>query len=386
MPFVLVGIAVIFPIMARLGGYLLKAAENSFLNHIQGSQTSFDARDPSCVARDPSFSSPNLSTIGEATNPILQTRRHRVRGLFSLVLLLIPLSLGSIILWLLNRRGLDIRQENQHHEVGAWSFLDAFWYSYCTLTTIGYGDLSYHHKRKHRTFLLIFMPCSVILGAAAIGNIASIFREIREEKKQTEMLDSMDYQMLAEMDKNGDGVDKNEFVLAMIKALNLVELSKIERFEKQFDDADVDGSGKLDKEDIEAIAAARAKLNREKVGFYEARQVTMAFRRVSKRSSANSAETKVEGARGGTEGIRTSCPTIIEIPPSSSEGSISTVDVERVHADASAEGPDASMLPVDQLEEDLDRALANDVEAPLGRSDSGLSSSERTFLCFPTPF
>ena len=289
MAYVLVGIAVIFPIMARLGGYLLKGAEHSFLNRLLKDSQEDALRhhqqgDGQQKGGTTTTTAPQRGSSSEVShsNPLLQMRRHRVRFIFSFALISFPLSLGSVVLWVLNRSGETVSSRNRSSveektSKVAWTVLDSVWYSYCTLTTIGYGDLKPHNTERHRTFLLVFMPCSVIIGAAAISNIASILREIREEHKQKSMLDHMDYDMLKAMDQNDDGVDKNEFVLAMIKALNLVEPQKITRLENVFDDADVDGSGKLDKHDIEAIALARSTSpqKNKKITFYEARLMAL---------------------------------------------------------------------------------------------------------------
>lgn len=271
MPYLLVGIAVIFPIMARLGGYLLTAAEHSFLNRLlrgdaqAAGATSFSESPRSSVA------SVQLESV-YVGNPIVRTRRHRIRFVFSLVLLLIPLFAGSIVLWLLNRSGPEVSARNRQDDQRArWIFLDALWYSYSTLTTLGYNDLAYQHKQKHRTLLIIFIPCSVIIGTAAISNVARIHRDIREEHKMSQMLDGLNTETIEAMDQNGDGVDKNEFVLFCIKATNLVDIDKIRRFEMLFDDADIDGSGKIDKADLEALNYARSKIKDKRAGFYEAR-------------------------------------------------------------------------------------------------------------------
>mmetsp|Transcript_21321 Transcript_21321/g.66882 ORF Transcript_21321/g.66882 Transcript_21321/m.66882 type:complete len:410 (-) Transcript_21321:236-1465(-) len=293
----LVGIAVIFPTMARFGGYLLKAAEHSFLNKLLRSDS---ARGPVADVATPTSDRTATSGGGESVlvGPMLQMRRHRVRLLFSFVLLLVPLAAGSVGLWLLNHSGPSVAMNNREPgEPVQWTVLDAVWYSYCTLTTIGYGELQYRNDENNRIFLLVFMPCSVILGAAAISNVASIWKEIREENKVVHMLDNMDYNMLCEMDRNGDGVDRNEFVLAMIKALNLVDHAKLERLEKQFDDADVDGSGKLDAEDLEALAMAKERVSGRKLGFYEARRISRSLQRSMRRPSESFALGEL---RGGT--------------------------------------------------------------------------------------
>lgn len=328
MPYLLVGIAVIFPIMARLGGYLLTAAEHSFLNRLLRGDAQGAA-----ASRSFSESSPSRSSVASAQleseyvgNPIVRTRRHRIRFVFSLVLLLIPLFAGSIVLWLLNRSGPQVSSRNRQDDQQArWIFLDALWYSYSTLTTLGYNDLAYQHKQKHRTLLIVFIPCSVIIGTAAISNVARIRRDIREEHKMRQMLDGLNAETIEAMDQNGDGVDKNEFVLFCIKATNLVDIDKIRRFEMLFDDADIDGSGKIDKADLEALNYARSKINDKTAGFYEARFASQRIMKKQSMARRSDGALRSHGSASSSFGADTQQPATTS---SSSTGGLRADDCE----------------------------------------------------------
>ena len=56
------------------------------------------------------------------------------------------------------------------------------------------------------------------------------------------------------MPQNGDGVDINEYVIAMLEMLELVEKQKVEKLRRQFRNHDKDGSGMLDADDLREIA------------------------------------------------------------------------------------------------------------------------------------
>jgi len=57
-------------------------------------------------------------------------------------------------------------------------------------------------------------------------------------------------------------VDKLEFVIGMIVKLKMLEWADVEPFIKQFDALDTDGSGKLDKADLERAAELTAQPSR----------------------------------------------------------------------------------------------------------------------------
>ena len=90
-------------------------------------------------------------------------------------------------------------------------FVKSMWWSLATVTTIGYGDLSLE-KDSSRVFTIFFMLFSVIISAAAIGNISAVRDDIVREKKATAALERLDFTMLKHMDKDGDGIDVNECV------------------------------------------------------------------------------------------------------------------------------------------------------------------------------
>jgi Ca2+-binding EF-hand superfamily protein len=66
----------------------------------------------------------------------------------------------------------------------------------------------------------------------------------------------LDPDLITSLDKDGGGVDKTEFVVGMLVKLELVGQKDVEPYLKQFAKLDVDGSGVLTSEDLEAAALA----------------------------------------------------------------------------------------------------------------------------------
>ena len=100
--------------------------------------------------------------------------------------------------------------------------------------------------------------------AAAIGNFGAVQAEIAAEKKKIELLNrKLDLQMILDMDQDGDGVDKLEFLTAMLVSNNGLDKAKdidpwirvslrqvyiLLIVVQRFTELDKDGSGMLDKE------------------------------------------------------------------------------------------------------------------------------------------
>lgn len=135
-----------------------------------------------------------------------------------------------------------------------WTFIESFYFCIVTTTTVGYGDLNMVNQSS-RLFSIFYIILSVVIVAAAIGNITTINFEIKTEKRRLENLNrKLDFSMIREMDKDGDGVDKCEFLVEMLLQSGLVDREHdIDPWLKRFDELDADGSGKLDKDDIDLL-------------------------------------------------------------------------------------------------------------------------------------
>lgn len=169
-----------------------------------------------------------------------------------------------------------------------WTFIQAFYWCVVTTTTVGYGDMALTHDSS-RLFLIFYIPISVCTVAAALGNLAAVDFEIAAEKKKLENLNrKLDFNMIREMDLDGDGVDRCEFLIGMLVSNGVCDKERdIDPWLKRFEELDADGSGKLDEEDIK-------KLEQEE----EARLAAL-HNRMAKRPSVVTIELKV--STDGTE-------------------------------------------------------------------------------------
>ena len=80
--------------------------------------------------------------------------------------------------------------------------------------------------------------------AFSLGNVGAVFDDVAREKREAELLDRLDFDMLKQMDRDGDGVCENEYVCAMVEILELVDKKKLDKFRAQFKEHDKDGSGR----------------------------------------------------------------------------------------------------------------------------------------------
>lgn len=150
-----------------------------------------------------------------------------------MVLLLV--FIGTMVMWL-------------HEE---WTFIQALYFTIVTVTTVGFGDLE-PVKHGSKVFLIFFIPMSVCVVAGALGSLGAIAIEMEADKKKLESLNrKLDFNMIREMDTDGDGVDKCEFLVAMLVQNGICDKENdIDPWLKRFDELDKDGSGRLDGDDI----------------------------------------------------------------------------------------------------------------------------------------
>ena len=163
-----------------------------------------------------------------------------VKGVLAVVMIVIPLAVGNIYFF---------TRENKC----GWSELDALWMTFVTMTTVGYGDLALCDKEQDQLFVTVFAIFSVVLVAGAIGTLGNLYAENDRQNREAAMLASFDMDMIKALDQDGDGVDKNEYVLGMLSALGHLDGEIVARYEKQFNSYDVDGSGRLTEADLDAI-------------------------------------------------------------------------------------------------------------------------------------
>ena len=213
MPYTLIGLAVCLPIAMGAGGYLYKLMEHRLML---------------IVDDDPD----------DNESP------QWVRGVLATTMIIFPILIGvGWFAWSINA---DCD----------WKHIDAFWWSFMTVMTVGYGDLTLCHPKTDMVFLTLYILIGVVFVSAAVTTLSTLYDDMAREKREVALLASFDIQQLRDLDTDGDGVDKNEYVLGMLAAMGHIDPAVVERYERQFDKYDVDGSGKLTQEDLDIIDAA----------------------------------------------------------------------------------------------------------------------------------
>ena len=64
----------------------------------------------------------------------------------------------------------------------------------------------------------------------------------------------LDGDIVMSLDRDGNGVDRIEYVIGMLTKMHVLQWSDVQPFLDQFDQMDADGSGHLDRKDLEYYA------------------------------------------------------------------------------------------------------------------------------------
>jgi len=114
----------------------------------------------------------------------------------------------------------------------------------------------------------------ILINVSLLGSLFSEMVDLRDERRTSLKRYSMlhrrlDPGLLASLDKDGNGVDKTEFVVGLLVELELVAWEEVEPFIAQFEILDVDGTNFLTADDLhnasrtetcvrQAVTASRA--------------------------------------------------------------------------------------------------------------------------------
>ncbi|KAJ1447644.1 hypothetical protein M885DRAFT_416829, partial [Pelagophyceae sp. CCMP2097] len=218
--YILVGMMIVFPVILEVGDFTITNGERRFL-------ALFD------------------DNLTDAVDPLWP------QVVFSIGLFVIPLLVGTIFF-------------GQNCARDQWTWFDAIWWSFATITTIGYGDINYGCTAKVQGFLVFFILVSVVAVATAIENLIRCFAKHEKQLREQKLLERFDVALIQELDANGDGAGRAPrgnytlgpfYLVGMLTQLGYVDSAVIERFTAQFNALDADGSGKLTKEDLDLLAA-----------------------------------------------------------------------------------------------------------------------------------
>jgi len=146
-----------------------------------------------------------------------------------------------------------------------WNWIDSVYWCVITGTTVGYGDLT-PQSSQMRWFSIVFIPISVGVISTALGRVANIFVEQEIVKANKRLLQSeLTLEDLENMNVDGDGeVSLLEFVEHMLKSMNKVDQQLLDELHNQFCKLDADGSGGLQKEDLDLLTERKLGERRNK--------------------------------------------------------------------------------------------------------------------------
>jgi len=136
-----------------------------------------------------------------------------------------------------------------------FTVIDLLYFVAATLTTIGYGDVSFK-SAQGRLFAIFFLPLGVFSIGSLVGEIVGWESERRHMMRQFKMVSrGLNLRDLNVMDiDNNNKVDKIEFLQFVLVQTNKVEKQYFDRLKSQFRRLDKDRSGYLDTNDLKDIA------------------------------------------------------------------------------------------------------------------------------------
>ncbi|KAG7391491.1 Potassium channel [Phytophthora pseudosyringae] len=141
--------------------------------------------------------------------------------------------------------------------IEGWPVLDCFYYTLVTITTVGFGDLS-PKSQGARVYAIFYLPLAVVTVAHGVGSI------LNELSARSVMKTKISMKELLDMDADGDGkVSQLEYLSYMLVKLNKADQDDIDGIIAQFHKLDRDGSGELDRDDLERLDRELQRQNEE---------------------------------------------------------------------------------------------------------------------------
>ena len=160
-------------------------------------------------------------------------------------------------------------------------YFTCVWHCFVTATTIGYNSgpaespgFQEPGAQGARLFCTLHLLFAVSYYSIMIESVMTMFKNHRANIREARTLQrEADPELIAALDKDGDGVSKLEYVCGMLQLLEAVDPQLVVRLQKRFDQLDTTGDGKLTAEDLTRSAHAM----RRKLGEWRAENARASF-------------------------------------------------------------------------------------------------------------
>jgi MFS family permease len=181
----------------------------------------------------------------EITNP--KKRRRKIIALYALHILYAGLLIGGPILL-----GMVVMYFTAPPEQDM-DLVRSFYWAAQTCATIGYGDYT-PMGDWNKLWVCFYILFGVTCVSAAIAQIGTLHLTIRAYKRMEVLQNKqLSLSLVAQLDSRGNGVDKFEFLAAMLLVLEKVEPRDISEILAQFDELDTARIGLLSTNDVVAL-------------------------------------------------------------------------------------------------------------------------------------
>ena len=145
--------------------------------------------------------------------------------------------------------------------------LDACYWTVCTMTTVGYGDLTIQYDST-RIFAIIFIMSCVLIYATAAGNIVEVYKDSitdvnaddveatgdgTDKKRSLSRLQSFSDNWVEKVlaEQNTAAVERSNFVLMVLEEKGLIDRIKdVQPLLAQFDNMDRMKLGFITRQDL----------------------------------------------------------------------------------------------------------------------------------------
>lgn len=229
--FVLYGISIVAVALVEIANFFLEKRE-AMLKEAQAAVLKNAADN----ANTGSFAEATLPGAKKSTGLQAFFDKHRLLAVLS-NLVVYAIVFGAIFGW-----------------IEDWSLVDGAYWSIVTGTTVGYGDIS-PQTVGGRWACFFFLPFSVIFVSTNLSELAGILLNKAEDGKLQALLKvDLSLEALLSMDQDGDGeITEYEFIKFMLTTAGMADEDTLDSLHKRFQEMDADGSGALDRDDIELL-------------------------------------------------------------------------------------------------------------------------------------